>query len=280
MPVAELRSALVQAGESLGQSLQGCWKHQGLTPMNVQARPSTWQARLIKSRDPRSKRFAVGRVESLEERVLLSTVTWVAKGSGNWNIAANWSTGAVPQAGASVVINKSSSVTVTLPASTSIGSLSLTAATLNITGGTLTVSGAVSNAGTLEVQPGAARRDRRQRNADGRRHVDIAGGRADDRCRDQSVDEHRVRVAVRDPGAPQRMAVLGHVRREYAVRPHRRAIARGIGTKLRCAAVVRGDSRRVVHGNGVRHDARRQSGSPARKAPSSRSCTTMPAAIC
>ena len=123
--------------------------------MNVQARRSIWQARSIKSRDPRRKRFAVGRFESLEERVLLSTVTWVAKGSGNWNIAANWSTGAVPQAGASVVINKSSSVTVTLPASTSIGSLSLTGAMMNITGGTLTVSGAVSNAGTLEVQPGA-----------------------------------------------------------------------------------------------------------------------------
>ena len=43
-----------------------------------------------------SRRPAGGKplyLELLEERDLLSTVTWVNPGSGNWNTPANWSTG-------------------------------------------------------------------------------------------------------------------------------------------------------------------------------------------
>ncbi len=61
----------------------------------------------------------------------------------------------MPGAGDDVVINESSTVTVTLAASTSINSLSLTGATLDVTGGTLAVAADSSNAGSIQVQPGA-----------------------------------------------------------------------------------------------------------------------------
>src|SRR5437899_309651 len=95
------------------------------------------------------------RLEALEDRVLPSTVSWVSSTSGGWTTASNWSTGAVPAAGDDVVINQSAAVSVTLAVSTTIHSLSLTGATLNVTGGTLAVAADSSNAGSLQVQPGA-----------------------------------------------------------------------------------------------------------------------------
>jgi alpha-L-arabinofuranosidase len=98
---------------------------------------------------------AIPRLEALEDRAMPSTVFWISSSSGSWTTAANWSSGAVPGAGDDVVINQSAAVKVTLPASTSINSLSLTGATLNVTGGTLAVAADSSNAGSLQVQPGA-----------------------------------------------------------------------------------------------------------------------------
>ena len=95
------------------------------------------------------------RLEALEGRVLPSTVSWISSTSGAWTTAADWSTGAVPGAGDAVIINQSANVTVRLAASTSIHSLSLTGATLDVTGGTLAVAADSSNAGSLQVQPGA-----------------------------------------------------------------------------------------------------------------------------
>jgi len=95
------------------------------------------------------------RLEALEDRVLPSTVSWASSTSGEWTTATNWSTGMVPAAGDDVVINQSAAVTVTLAVSTTIHSLSLTGATLNLTGGTLAVAADSSNAGSLQVQPGA-----------------------------------------------------------------------------------------------------------------------------
>jgi hypothetical protein len=95
------------------------------------------------------------RLEALEDRVVPTTVSWVSPTSGAWTTATNWSTGMVPAAGDDVVINKPAAVTVTLAASTTIHSLSLTVATLNVTSGTLTVAADSSNAGSLQVQPGA-----------------------------------------------------------------------------------------------------------------------------
>jgi hypothetical protein len=94
-------------------------------------------------------------LEVLEDRVQPSTVSWINSASGQWSTGTNWSTGAVPGAGDDVVINQSNTVTVTLAAGTSIHSLSVTGATLNVTGGTLAVAADSSNAGSLQVQPGA-----------------------------------------------------------------------------------------------------------------------------
>ena len=94
-------------------------------------------------------------LEALEVRAVPSTVSWISSTSGAWTTAADWSTLAVPGAGDDVVINESSTVTVTLAASTSINSLSVTGATLDVTGGTLAVATNSSNDGSIQVQPGA-----------------------------------------------------------------------------------------------------------------------------
>jgi hypothetical protein len=79
-------------------------------------------------------------VERLEDRVVPSTDTWISTGSGSWNTPGSWSTGQVPQAGDSVVINQPGNITVTLNSSTTVNSLSLTSDTLKITAGTLTLN--------------------------------------------------------------------------------------------------------------------------------------------
>jgi hypothetical protein len=53
------------------------------------------------------------RVEALEDRTLLSNVSWISSQSGNWDTAANWSTGQVPTSADAVTINVSG-VTVTV----------------------------------------------------------------------------------------------------------------------------------------------------------------------
>jgi hypothetical protein len=109
----------------------------------------------IHKQQPATGRRARIRLETLEDRVLPSTVTWISSSSGSWNTAANWSTGAVPGAGDDVVINQPGSVTVTLAGSTSIHSLSITGDTLDVTSGTLSVAANSSNAGAIQVEPGA-----------------------------------------------------------------------------------------------------------------------------
>ncbi|HEV8062957.1 MAG TPA: DUF4214 domain-containing protein [Gemmataceae bacterium] len=119
---------------------------------------------------PRAPRSAVTRnlsLESLEERILLSTVNWINPNGGDWDTASNWSTGSVPGAGDDAVISQSGiSVTHSTSASDSVnsvqcsGTLSLSSGTLSIantsslsalteTGGTLTGAGNVTVTGAL-----------------------------------------------------------------------------------------------------------------------------------
>jgi hypothetical protein len=56
------------------------------------------------------------KLEWLEARDLLSTVTWINPGNGNWNVAANWSGGEVPGTGDDVIIDTAAALTVTIPA--------------------------------------------------------------------------------------------------------------------------------------------------------------------
>jgi hypothetical protein len=117
-------------------------------------------------------------LEALEDRFLPSTVTWINPAGGDWDTPSNWSTGQVPGAGDSVVIDLGSQNGFTVSHSASVadavtsissqdairisnGSLSyaadsLIAANLTISGGTLegagnlTVSGQFTwNGGTL-----------------------------------------------------------------------------------------------------------------------------------
>ena len=46
-------------------------------------------------RAPAPRRTRLG-LEALEAREVPATVTWINPAGGNWNVAANWDTGAVP----------------------------------------------------------------------------------------------------------------------------------------------------------------------------------------
>src|SRR5262249_61409549 len=50
--------------------------------------------------------YARPRLENLEDRTLLATITWTNPLGGAWNVAGNWDLGRVPGAGDDVVINR------------------------------------------------------------------------------------------------------------------------------------------------------------------------------
>src|SRR5690242_6541420 len=83
----------------------------------------------------------------------MTTKTWIDD-AGNWNTAADWTTGSVPGPGDYAVI-PSGAVSLTTPVT--VGSISLTtsAATLGIAdpGGTDRVTGGLSNNGTVNIDP-------------------------------------------------------------------------------------------------------------------------------
>jgi hypothetical protein len=94
----------------------------------------------------------------LEDRVLPTTVNWINPNSGNWDTAANWSTGSVPGAGDDVVINTTGAVTVTIQAGDYESVHSLTTAsndTLSITGGSLIVAANSTLSGGLAITGGS-----------------------------------------------------------------------------------------------------------------------------
>jgi hypothetical protein len=91
-------------------------------------------------------------VEALEDRFLLSAVSWIG-GSGSWNTPSNWSTNTLPQPGDDVTISQAGNIQVTLAGSASIHSLSITGDSLSLSGGTLAVAGNVNNSGSITVNP-------------------------------------------------------------------------------------------------------------------------------
>ena len=100
---------------------------------------------------------------------MTSTVTWTGgAGTTNWTDAANWSTDALPGAGADVVINVATATTIQIAyANVSIDSLttnaqisvglaaSLSAATLNASANVLLEGGTIANT-TINMSPGSA----------------------------------------------------------------------------------------------------------------------------
>lgn len=94
-------------------------------------------------------------VESLEDRALLATINWVGGPSGNWNLAANWSTASLPTVNDDVTINTSSVVSILPGDGISIHSLTTgNGDTLVMTGGNLSINGDSTLAGTLTMSGG------------------------------------------------------------------------------------------------------------------------------
>jgi hypothetical protein len=108
------------------------------------------------------------RLEQLEDRTLLSTITWANPQGGDWSVAGNWDLNRLPGPSDDVVINLSGitvthstgndtihSLTSTNPLMLSGGSLAISATsriddTLSVNGGTLALSGMTLNGiGTL-----------------------------------------------------------------------------------------------------------------------------------
>jgi hypothetical protein len=79
-------------------------------------------------------------------------------GNGNWFTATNWTPNTAPNAaGAAVTIGAAGTYTVTLDASTTIGTLNLSNASASLlipSGNSLNVGGAINNAGTIRINNG------------------------------------------------------------------------------------------------------------------------------
>ena len=75
---------------------------------------------------PATRRFRIHDIEVLEERRLMTSVQWISKSSGNWDVAGNWSTDTVPGPNDDVTINVNGATpTITVDSGTqSIHSLS------------------------------------------------------------------------------------------------------------------------------------------------------------
>jgi hypothetical protein len=124
------------------------------------------------NRKPKRSNSCRPRIEWMEPRTLLSAVTWTGGGGdNNWDTAANWSTDSVPTSGDDVTIkiaanvvhsdndnDSINSLTSTEPLTISGGTLSIAASstvgTLSLTGGTLTGTGDVTVSGLLTLTSG------------------------------------------------------------------------------------------------------------------------------
>ena len=118
--------------------------------------------------------FLLG-LERLENRTLLSTISWNNPSGGDWDTASNWSSNSVPGAGDDAVL----SIAVTNPITHSLSNSdevhSLTSQDpINISGGTLTIDAASTVNNTLTLAggtlTGARRPDRHHRVRLDRRH--------------------------------------------------------------------------------------------------------------
>jgi RHS repeat-associated protein len=133
---------------------------------------SSWRYWLRNLLGARSSRTAHERsprlrlcVEPLEDRTLPSTVTWIATGSGSWDVASNWQDATtnqnrLPTSTDDVTINTAAAATITIQAGDNIQVQSVTTAsndTLSISGGSLTVTAGTSALnGPLQVTSGGA----------------------------------------------------------------------------------------------------------------------------
>jgi hypothetical protein len=100
-------------------------------------------------------------LDALEDRLLLSTVTWVANGDGFWDVGSNWSTGSVPGPNDDVNLDgPTGSFTIThRQGSDTVHSITGTRDTLAIAGGTLAVTAASQLNGPFDLSGGTLQAD-------------------------------------------------------------------------------------------------------------------------
>ncbi len=119
-------------------------------------------------RNVRMRRLSRPWLETLERRVVLSSVSWIDPNGGDWDTASNWSSGAVPAAGDDVTISIAvtnpithgsspsdfvNSITSSDPIVLSAGSLSIAAA--STFSNTVTLSGGRLAGGPISMTDGA-----------------------------------------------------------------------------------------------------------------------------
>src|SRR5262249_19766260 len=97
------------------------------------------------------------RVEVLEDRTMPALVTWINPAGGDWGVAGNWSSHAVPTASDDVVIDVPGQITITHSQNASDAVRSVTCSeALVVSAGSLPVGPAsLPPAGTLPVHAGA-----------------------------------------------------------------------------------------------------------------------------
>jgi len=115
---------------------------------------------LADHRQGRSVRQIVFRpvLEALEDRLAPAVVNWIGSGSGNWDNAANWSSGNVPGPTDDVVINTTSAATITIQSGDDLSLKSLmmgTQVALSVTGGSLVVAANSPLSGSLSMTGGS-----------------------------------------------------------------------------------------------------------------------------
>ena len=107
----------------------------------------------VRGRSTDRRRLPVS-LEALENRTLLSTVSWINAAGGDWGTAANWSDGVVPTASQDATINIAVSGPITIDSADSAHSLTDTTAGIDITSGSLSLAATSSISHNVTISGG------------------------------------------------------------------------------------------------------------------------------
>jgi hypothetical protein len=113
--------------------------------------------RSLRTSSPVRRRVFRPLLSQLEDRTLLATVTWINPAGGDWDTAANWSSGALPGPSDDAVIAVPGIiVTHSSSASDSVSSLTISASdsTLDLSNGSLSIAATSSISGDLTMEGG------------------------------------------------------------------------------------------------------------------------------
>ena len=131
------------------------WHKTSASQINASPESSRRKRRPVLKKPAVPRRLAI---ETLEDRLVPTTVSWINASGGNWNVGANWSTGQVPGSGDDAVIDTAATLSVVIPSGDgeSVHSLTTTANdTLSITGGALSVAANSTLGGPLSMNGGS-----------------------------------------------------------------------------------------------------------------------------